>query len=265
VGITVYRNHRDSINNIVDKLRRNDEILSIIVTGSIAHGFETENSDINLMMIISNDSYARLLRTESLYYYDKECCTYEGGHIEGKFICVDYIEKVAKQGSEPAKFAFDGAFPVFTRIQNVDKLLKKASRYPLDQKEEKIKRFYAHFEAWKQYYNDAVAKGNKYLMNTAASNLVLFGGRLLLTYNETLYPGHKWFITVLKDLQHKPEGLLDNINNILEEPIIENVENFYQSIKNFNSWDENIISWENQFLLDNEFICLNGSSSINDI
>jgi len=46
----------------------------------------------------------------------------------------------------------------------------------------------------------------------AVSNIVLYGGRALLAYNEMLFPFHKWFLRVLAEAEHKPEGILDLID-----------------------------------------------------
>lgn len=46
----MYNHHKTAIETITNKLKSRDEILGIIVGGSVAHGFANENSDIDLML-----------------------------------------------------------------------------------------------------------------------------------------------------------------------------------------------------------------------
>ena len=52
----MHKHHEESIDNITTKLRANDEVLALLVTGSIAHGFETPVSDIDIMILLAEDA-----------------------------------------------------------------------------------------------------------------------------------------------------------------------------------------------------------------
>lgn len=261
----MYNHHKQSINNVVDKLSNQDEVLAILLSGSIAHGFEEVHSDVDIMIIIDENHYEVRKRKGQLNYFDTENVTYDGGYIDGKYITVDFMKKVSMKGSEPARYAFEGCKILYSNIEDLDDLLKKIYTYPVDRKNENIKRFYAQFEAWKWYCEEAIKKDDNYLLHKAVSNFVLYGGRMVLAYNEVLYPYHKWFIKVLSKVNNKPENLIELIDNLLEEKSTENINKFYSSIYDFMKCEEMSSNWPHQFLIDSELNWMTGNTPVEDL
>mgnify|MGYP003591876066 CR=1 FL=1 len=194
----MFEHHRKAIQGITNKLKVKEEILGIIAGGSVAHGCANEKSDIDIMIVLSNEDYQKALEEKKFGYYEEEVCPWEGGYVDGKCISVEFIEKVCELGSEPAKFAFKDAFITYSKIAGLENLIEKAASYPIRNKEKNIDKFIAQFKGWHWYYNEGLKRNNKYLMDVASTNMVLFAGRLILAYNEVLYPYHKWFFKVLE-------------------------------------------------------------------
>ncbi len=144
----MYKSHKQSICNLTNKLKSDNSVLSLIIAGSIAHGFATESSDIDVMIVIKEKEYTKRLKSNKLHYFDKDSCTYDG-YIDGKYIGVDFLRKVADIGSEPARYAFCDSKITFTKNDLIPKIIKKIIQYPIEEKKSKIKRFYAQLEAWK--------------------------------------------------------------------------------------------------------------------
>lgn len=261
----MYKHHQESIKNITEKLKTKKEIQAVILCGSIAHGFETEKSDVDLMLVVSDKDYKTRKKAGEIHYFEKEACTYESGYIDGKYISRDFLQQVAERGSEPARYAFEGAQVTYSQIKGLNELLKEIVRYPVEQKEEKIGRFYAQFEAWKWYCEEAIKHNNLYLLNHSVSNFILFSGRMILAHNEVLYPYHKWFLRVLDQVKKKPNGLMGGINLLLKEPNQENINHFYQLIKEYREWEEPNINWPGMFMLDCELSWMTGNVPVADI
>ncbi len=261
----MYLHHEETIKNISEKLKKRDDVLGLLVAGSVAHGFEAENSDVDIMILISDENYDARLKAGEMTYFETESCTYKDGYVDGKYICVDFMKKVAEYGSEPARFAFEGSIPVFSRIDGVCELIARITRYPVEKKAENIKRFRAQLEAWKWYCSEALKRGNSYLLDLAVTNLVLFGGRMLLAHNETLYPYHKWFLKVLEGTKDKPEGIMKLIENIYASKDAANVEAFYKSVTDFVPFEADGFKWPNQFAIDTELTWMNGKTPVSDI
>ncbi|MDF2985280.1 MAG: hypothetical protein K0R50_790 [Eubacterium sp.] len=261
----MYNHHKIAIETITNKLKSREEVLGIIIGGSVAHGFANENSDIDLMLVLSDRDYEEAIRSGDINYYETEATPYEGGYVDGKCTSVDFIKKVAELGSEPAKFAFKDAFVSYSSINGLEQLVKDASRYPVERKTENIEKFYAQFEAWKWYYYEGLKRNNTYLLDLSISNFVLFAGRLILAHNETLYPYHKWFLRVLESVQNKPDDLMLHIKGVLENKTKDSVETLYNSITSYNKWTSTDKSWSTRFMLDSELNWMSGYVPVADL
>lgn len=261
----MFKHHQETIEIVSKKLMQQQNILALMVGGSIAHGFAGPNSDLDIFLIVSEEEYTARFKEGNLCYWENESCTYQEGYIDGKYISKRFMEKVARQGSEPARFAFKDTLTVFSRIGRLDELINQITRYPVEQKDEKIAKFYAQVEAWRWFSQEALKHQNLYLLNYAVPNLILFGGRLILAYNETLYPYHKWFLRVLERVDRKPQKMMELIDRMLQEKSLECIEEFYQSIIQFNDWGFSGLNWGNRFMLDSELSWMHDHIPVSDL
>lgn len=261
----MYPHHTQSIQNVSDYFQRDPEVLALLLSGSIAHGFETPTSDVDIMIIVSDEDHRKRLESNQVHFFNKDLCTYEGGYVDGKYTSPSFIEQVREKGSEPARFAFAGSRILFSRIDELAERLQHVTCYPSAEKAERIKHFYAQFEAWHWYCQESIRLKNQYLLGTSVSKFILFSGRLILAYNELLYPYHKWFLRVLEGASNKPDGLLESIHQLNAAPAIENVEALYEKVKNFQSWSDNPYGWPTQFMFDSELNWLDGKTPVDDL
>jgi len=261
----MHPHHSQSIQNVTEYFQNDPEVLAVLLSGSIAHGFESPTSDVDVMIFVSEEEYQKRFQTGQLHFFNTDLCTYEGGYVDGKYLSVNFIKQVLEKGSEPARFAFEGSQVLFSRVEGFEKDICKIAEYPASEKTERIKRFYAQFEAWHWYCGEALSKKNRYLLGTAVSKLILFGGRLILTHNEMLYPYHKWFLKVLEGAKDKPVDLITCIQTLTESPNVETIEAFYEKIKTFQPWSEDPYHWPIQFLLDSELNWMDGKTPVDDL
>lgn len=261
----MFDHHKKAIETVTSKLKQREEVLGVIIGGSIAHGFANEQSDIDLFLVLSDENYEKSLKTGDINYFETESTPYEGGYVDGKCTSVEAIKKVALCGSEPTRFAFKDAFVTYSRIEGLQQLVDEASRYPVENKAENMEKFYAQFEAWKWYFQEGLQKGDRYLMEFSIANFVLFAGRLILAYNEALFPYHKWFLRVLEGVPNKPDGLLHQIRQVLEIRDRESVEALYNSIAGFHRWSVSEKHWSIRFMLDSELNWMKGWVPVADL
>lgn len=260
----MYTHHKIAIEEATNKLKEQDDVLGVVLGGSVAHGYAIENSDIDIMIVYSDEEYEKCLKTGDIGYFDTDSTDYEGGYVDGKATSAAFIKKVAEMGSEPAKFAYKDAIVTFDRLGGLEELVRAASRYPVERKKENIEKFYAQFQTWRWYYYEALKRGNRYLIDVSIMNYVLFAGRLILAYNETLYPYHKWFIRVLDSVKNKPDGLVACINGTIEQKRAENVEKLYNLITEFTQWPDEKL-WSVRFMLDCELGWMTGNLPVADL
>ncbi len=257
--------HSESIQNVKEYFEGNPEVLALLLSGSIAHGFESPASDVDIMIFISEESHQERFQTGQLTFFTRELCTYTEGYVDGKYLSLSFLKQVAEKGSEPARFAFEGSQILFSRIEGFEQQVRRIAAYPTAEKAERIRRFHAQLEAWHWYCGEALKQGNRYLLGTAVSKLILFGGRLVLAHNEMLYPYHKWFLKVLERAGDKPVEFMSCLQALSAEPTQENVEAFYETVKTFQPWSENPYGWGAQFMLDSELNWLDGQTPVDDL
>ena len=261
----MYSHHTQSIQNVTEYFQRDPEVLALLLGGSIAHGFETSTSDVDIMMLVSDEDHKKRLESNRVHFFNRDLCTYEGGYVDGKYLSPSFIEQVKQKGSEPARFAFQGSRVLFSRVHSLDEEICQVAQYPSAEKAERIRRFYAQFEAWHWYCTESLRLKNQYLLGTSVSKFILFSGRLILAYNEMLYPYHKWFLRVLENANDKPDGLLNAIQQLDTSSTIENVDCLYEKIKSFQPWIQGEFSWPTQFMFDSELNWMDGKTPVEDL
>lgn len=261
----MYSHHEEGIKNYTEKMKIQEGIQAVIIGGSIAHGFDTEKSDIDVMLVVSEEEYKRRLKASAVQFLEVAECSYEKCNIDGKYISMEYLKRIMQSGNEATRFAFKGAFAPYSRLENLETIIEEIQKYPVSEKQSKINRFYAQFKAWSYYCKHAFRNEDSYLLSFAASNLVLFGGRLILAHNETLFPYHKWFMRVLGDVKDKPEGIVEAAQLLIERRQKEDYERFYSLINDFRQWDDSGISWPNIFFHDSENNWIEGNTPVADL
>lgn len=261
----MYAHQQASLDKIEQHFAADEEVLALLLTGSIAHGFANDKSDVDLAIIVSDENHQRRIEQSQTTFFSMDLVTYEGGYADGKYISTDFMRQVAERGSEPARFAFADAQIVYSKIDGLDDLLQQIVRYPVESKVERIRSFYAQFEAWHWFTTEARKRDNRYLMMTAVSKLVLFGGRMILAHNEQLYPYHKWFLRVLEHVEDRPANLMPLIDAALNDPTEANIAAFFETVNTFREWEKAPTGWGSQFMWDSEINWMRGDSPIEDV
>lgn len=261
----MYPHQEATIQKTVDFFLQDPDAQALLLGGSIAHGFETPGSDVDIMILIGEELYQEKKAQGRLTIFNKELSTYPEGYVDGKYIALSYMEQVAEKGSEPARFAFDGARVLFSKAAGLEETLRRAARYPIEGKSDQMRRFAAQLEAWNWFVSEATGKNNQYLLWTAVSRLVLFGGRLILAHNELLYPYHKWFLRVLSGAKDQPAGLQERIADLYAAPTVANAQRFHDLVAGFQDWGLDPVTWGAQFMVDSELNWQTGFTPIDDL
>lgn len=265
----MHAHHQETIQRVTDYFQAQPQVLAVILGGSIAHGFAQPNSDVDVLIVVSDEEHQQRLVNNNIQFVSTDLATYAEGYIDGKYISPTFLAQVEQRGSEPARFAFADGHVLFSKLDDLPGQLRRIARYPVEHKVERIKRFYAQLEAWYWYAGEGHRKRSHYLAAIGSSKLLLFGGRMLLAHNELLYPYHKWFLAVLERAPHKPEGIVEAIQALGQAPTPENITAFYNLIKDFRVWEADWkpgeTLWANHFMRDSELNWLEGPTPIEDL
>jgi predicted nucleotidyltransferase len=261
----VHDHHRATIDRAVARLRTRDDVLAVLVGGSIAHRFATETSDVDLLIVVDEAEWQRRLASGEVTELDLESPTYEGGYVDSKYTSMAFIRDVAARGSETARFAFAGVQAAWSRIDGLEDACAAAARYPIEEQADRIRAFHAQLEYWQWMFHEGDRAGNAYVRTLAAPNVVLFVGRLVLAHNAVLYPGFKWLLRVLRDVPDQPAGLAAAIETVIDRPDRAAVDELVALVRDFDDWDVAAQSWGARFMVDTELAWLDGRSAIADL
>ena len=161
--MTTYEHHRATIDRAVARLQARDDVLGVLVGGSIAHGFATPTSDVDLLIVVSDDEWERRLAAGDTTELDLESATYEGGYVDCKYTSLGFIGDVAERGSETTRFAFDGVTVAWSRVDGLEAAVRAAARYPIDGRADRIRSFHAQLEYWQWLFREGVRSDNAFV------------------------------------------------------------------------------------------------------
>ncbi len=234
--MNIKAHHQRGINNLVNVYKDDPRYPALIIGGSVAKGLARDDSDVDFMILTTDEEYNRRISEDNLFINRTDLTDYEHGFVDGKIINLEYLNKVAEKGNEPTRAAFDGAFLAYSQIDGLEDLMQRIHTYPEQGRDKRIKSFYsmAFIQHW--LMGEANRHDNLYTKSRAASQLALFSGRLILAHNRILFPYHKWFMQYLERCEEKPKGFIDNINKLLREPNSTNSEILFQSLKEMKDW-----------------------------
>ncbi|HVU25086.1 MAG TPA: nucleotidyltransferase domain-containing protein [Opitutus sp.] len=258
--------HAASIRNLVNAFEQDPSVRALLLGGSIAHGLARPDSDIDVSIVVAPEELARRRREHRLHYNNRTLCTYDG-YIDGKYVDLDFLRLVAARGSEPARFAYDGAQILFSREEALPGILAAIVRYPVEGKRERVERFGAQLLAWRWFYSEGVRHGNRYLVTLAISKLVLFACRVVLAENERLFPFHKWMLRVTAAAARQPAGFMAALDELLTAPPRERVDGFVRGVLAFAGIDfaQADAAWPTTFMTDTELKWMREEAGIDEI
>ncbi len=252
--MSILPHHQAAIDRLTAHFEPDPAYHALIIGGSVAKGLSRSDSDIDFVLVVSADEYARRCTENAFHYFSQDFTDYPGGYVDGKIIDVEFLRDAADHGSEPARAAFAGAFVTFSRAPEINDLMRRIPVYPEHERCAKIQSFLAQVQALQWYIGEAEKRHDPYLMMHVVSNLVLFGGRLILAHNRILYPYHKWFMTALQNAPDKPADLMERIDTLLAQPNKANADAFCECVLTFANWAEyGGVFWPIQFMLDSEW------------
>lgn len=256
--------HEKAIEQLVKNIKQDERFLALIIGGSVAKGMEREDSDIDVVLVTTDEEFEKRKRNNMYLYFETKFCDYPGGYIDGKVVDLHFLRTVAERGSEPARDAFRDAWIAYSKISELEAIFKKIPIFQKEEKLGKIRKFYAQFETANWIIKEAEKRKDDYLLTRGVTDLILFGGRLILEHNEILYPFHKLFMQTLEKAPDKPENLMSLINTLLNKKNSKNAKVFYNAVKNFRKWEIQKF-WAIRFLLDTEWAWIDGKPYVGDL
>ena len=182
----MHKHHEQSIENMKEYYRKHGA-LALILTGSVAKGTERADSDLDGVVILSEEEYAEKEKNNTTTETIDGLCTYEGGYFDIKYMTKEYLKELAKKGSEPARNGFTKARILFCNDADIEDILSLIPVFQKTEKKEKLLSFYSDF--WLNYYyflQGCPVDG--YMKLHAVGEVIYSIYRMVLQENEILFP-----------------------------------------------------------------------------
>ena len=223
----MYPHHVESIEKLKEyALAHTEGLIAIILDGSIVKGQERFDSDIDAVLIVTEEAYRKRKERSALAEVVTGHCTYEGGYFDLKYKTKDFLRKAAECGSEPTRNSFVGAVTIYTADGEIPALVEKIGVYPKAQKGEKMRVFYANLRLNADYFMSCLKADDVYMRLHTVSELIYSVYRMILAENEALFPCNRRLEAAVAALKDKPKDILALAKAYAQEPTKENCEAF---------------------------------------
>lgn len=186
----MYQHHIDSIENLKKYFSDKDDVIALIFGGSVAKGCERPDSDIDAMVVLSDESYNEHLKQNTTAETIEGFCTYEGGYFDIKYMTKQFLIDAAKKGSEPARNAFEKAQVLFSKDADIPDIVSRIPVFQTAEKEDKMMSFYSDF--WLNYYYFLKSCPIDGYMKLHVINEIIYSiYRMILQEYEILFPSNR--------------------------------------------------------------------------
>jgi len=250
----MHKHHEESINNLIEYFKANREVIAIVLGGSLARGTERADSDVDALVIVTDGYYKKLCAENRQAEVIHGHCTYENGIFDIKYLTKDFLEAAALRGSEPTRNSFIKARCLYTKDSDIENIVPKIGVFQVHEVNEKMFSFYSGISLHYGYFWK-ISANNLHLRVRSASEIVLFGYRMLLQENHVLFPSQRRLTETTASLARKPEHIIEKGELLLKTLTNEAADDFVNSILGFIKYKppENKEEIGTRFIDDNEF------------
>jgi len=262
------QHHDAAVERFVEKARLDPDMLAVVVDGSVASGLERPDSDVDLVLIVTDEAFQRALEAGRLSYVDDGAddvagyggIGYEGGYYDIKVATVGYLDRAAERGDDPVRAAFLHAKVAWSRVGGIEEQIARISFVPDAQWEQRMASHIAQARLHGGYFlNQAHQLTNQYLLQHAVVHLVGAGGRALLALNHRLFQGQKYLERLVSELDRKPAGYEAAAAEVLLNPDPATAKAYLTLLDEFHEWPLTRETTLSRFVLDTELAWLFGT------
>ena len=200
------KHHEESLRIMVDHFKKNPDVLAVVFGGSVAKGCERANSDLDAMIIITEEAYR--LRTENNTTTETihGLCTYEGGYFDVKYMTKEYLISAAEKGSEPTRSSFASSRVMYTTDAEIPDIVNRIPVFQESEYEDKMLSFFSDF--WLNYYYFWKSCPLDDFMKVHVINEVVYSiYRMILQQNHMLFPCNRRLGEYITQAADTPEGI----------------------------------------------------------
>ena len=204
----MYQHHIDSIERLKEYYRDWEGIIAIVLDGSVVKGNARPDSDIDAIVVVTEEKFAALKKENRMTEVIGGYCTYEGGYFDVKYKTKALLREAAEKASEPTRNAYVKAQIVYSADEEIASLVEKIAAYPESEREAKIRCFQANLSLNQNYFMNCVPESNSYMRAHIAHEIVYSVYRLILAENRVLFPCNRRLGDAVASCPRRPADIL---------------------------------------------------------
>jgi predicted nucleotidyltransferase len=245
--------HETAIARFVDRASSNDEILAVIVSGSVARGDETAASDIDLYLVVTEPVWDQALADERIIYVDRDGADYPGGYYDIKLATLAYLRDAVDHGDDPVRDSLVHSRVVFTRIPEVEYLLARIGDLGDEVWASRCVSSIAQVRVHADYFlREGIKRNDPLLLANAALHTVVAADRALLALNRRLFAGPKYLRSAVDALPVRPAEWTALADRVLTDPSPKTADALVAALESIHDWGVDDALALSRFVLDNE-------------
>ena len=237
MSVKVAEHHQRAAQKAEERLLAEPDVLAVLMAGSVARGVARPESDVDLIAVVDDRTWAARLSESRAAFLWKDLADYAEGYVEGRYVSKAFVLEAAVRGSEPTRHSFLGVYPIYSRDPEIDSALPLIPVYPERERQHRIDSFMAQFNLNRWFFwHEGKRRNDRYLHTRAATDIVLFGGRLILAHNRILFPCQKRLVEYVEAAPSKPAGFKVRAENLLTQMTDEALNAFCAPIESLTDW-----------------------------
>jgi len=202
----MHQHHIDSIERMKKYYEGKPGVIALVLGGSVAKGNERPDSDLDGMIIVTDEEYERRKAMGKTAEVVTGECTYEGGYFDMKYMTKDYIKVAAESASEPTRNSFIKARVLFSADPEIDELVPRIGVFQTGEREDKMISFYGAYLLNHNYFIRS-CKVQGYMRVHAVGEILYAIYRMILQENEILFPCNRRLEETVEKCARKPENI----------------------------------------------------------
>ena len=227
----MYRHHEESIERLREYYQGRAGVIAVVLDGSVVKGNARPDSDIDAVVVVTEEEYARLAEANRLAEVISGHCTYSEGYFDVKYKTKRMLVLAAERASEPTRNAYVGARVLWTLDEEVAALVAKISAYPDEEIAQKTACFWANLKLNADYFLNCTGQDNAYMRAHLAQEIVYSVYRLILIENRMLFPCNRRLEAAVRACRKRPADILERGAAFLKEVSVENCAAFIDAFR----------------------------------
>lgn len=231
----MFQHHIDSIEKMKEFFLGKSGVIALVLGGSVAKGNERPDSDLDGLVILTEEEFARRKAigntSESIHGY----CTYPDGYFDVKYMTKDFIRAAAERGSEPTRNSFIGAKVLFSFDPEISDIISRIGVFQEQEREDKMLSFYGNYMLNHMYFLK-VCKAEGYMRLHAVDEIVYSIYRMILQENMVLFPCNRRLEETVASVPEKPDNIIKLGRAAVEKQDDVSVDTFANAYFSWSKW-----------------------------